>query len=66
MPDLFIRPIEYILFFCVYPIGGGVVMTPLFKMFLMCSATLLAAINVADAFNVDQTQETIASLELVE
>lgn len=41
-------------------------MTPLFKMFLMCSATLLAAINVADAFIVDQTQETIASLEMVE
>ena len=38
-------------------------MTPLFRLFLMCSVTLLAAINVADAFIVDQVQETMAPLE---
>ena len=39
-------------------------MTPLFKLFLMCSVTLLAAINVADAFIVDQMQAAMAPLEL--
>ncbi len=41
-------------------------MTPLFKLFVMCSVTLLAAINVADAFIVEQTQGTIAAWELEE
>ena len=41
-------------------------MTPLFKMFLICSATLLAAINVADAFMVEQAQQTLLAQELAQ
>lgn len=41
-------------------------MTPLFKLFLMCSVTLLAAINVADAFIIDQLESSLAPIELAQ
>ncbi|RLT96855.1 MAG: hypothetical protein D9N14_12545 [Ketobacter sp.] len=50
----------FFVFIDLYSSNWGVsCMTPLFKLFLMCSVTLLAAINVADAFILAQMPEAV-------